>query len=350
MDRGIAPSEIRLGILATVGFGGWQLGNVSSCLAEELGAPGLPTVRLENACASGGTALFEAARAVHSGLADVVLAAGVEKMTDCPSPRRRYWLGVSGDTEWERPAGLTFAGVYALMASRYEALYGPVEEALCAVALKNHANGAHNPLAHFQRPISRDQYYASPPVADPLRLYDCCPVSDGAAAVLVARDDLARRYTDTPVRIEASALATDTLALQDRRSLTSLESTRRAVKGALQSWGRELTSLQMFEVHDCFTIAELLALEDLGLVARGEAGKLTQEGETARDGRRPVNPSGGLKAKGHPLGATGLAQAHEVFEQLRGRCGPRQVPGVETALAHNVGGSGGTCTVHIFSV
>lgn len=350
VDKGLEPRGISSAYLATLGFGGWQIGNASALLAEESGAPGLPTVRVENACASGGFALQAAVAAVASGGSELALVVGVEKMTDVSNARRRYWLGVSGETEWERQAGLTFAGVYGMIASRYLALHGVGREALAEVAVKNHANGALNPNAHFAKPITRDAALAAPRVADPLGLYDCCPVSDGAAALLLAPVESARRYTDAPVYVDGIGAASDHLAVQERPEPTLFDASRRAGEAALRSAGCERSQLSFLELHDCFTIAELLALEDLGFAAPGGAGPLTLSGETRRDGRLPVNPDGGLKSKGHPIGATGVSQAYEVFLQLRGAAGPRQVAHATRALTHNVGGAGATAAVAIFSV
>ena len=349
VDHGTEPAEVSEAFLATLGFGGWQIGNSSALLAEEMGVPGIPTTRVENACASGGFALRAAVRAVVAGSADLVLVAGLEKMTDLTNARRRYWLGVSGDTEWERLAGLTFAGVYALIASRYLADYGVGPEALAEVAVKNHENGSKNPNAHFRKVVSRDQVLAAPRVADPLGLYDCCPVSDGAAAVLVARAEVARRFTDTPVYIDGCGAGSDRLAVQERPDLTRFTASRRAAAEAFRSADCAPSSVSFLEVHDCFTIAELLALEDLGFAGPGEAAALTLSGATRRSGRLPVNPDGGLKAKGHPIGASGVSQAYEVFLQLRGAAGERQVPGARRALTHNVGGAGATAAVTIYS-
>ena len=348
VDRGLDRGRIGTAFLATLGFGGWQIGNAAALFAEEAGIPGVAAVRIENACASGGYALQAAVAAIASGAADVALVAGLEKMTDVTSARRRYWLGVSGDTEWERQAGLTFAGVYGLIASRYLALHRVPPEALAEVAVKNHANGALNPNAHFQKEISREGALAAPRVADPLGLYDCCPVSDGAAAVLLASEEAARRYTDTPVYIDGLGAASDHLAVQERPEPTRFEASRRAADAAFRAADCRPSDLSFAELHDCFTIAELLALEDVGLAGRGEAGTLTLSGATRRDGAIPVNPDGGLKAKGHPIGATGVAQAVEVFLQLRGAAGARQVSRRDRALTHNVGGAGATAAVAIF--
>ncbi|MFZ0699415.1 MAG: thiolase domain-containing protein [Thermoplasmata archaeon] len=350
VDRNLERSQVEEAYLATLGFGGWQIGNASAVLAEEAGLVGIPVTRIENACASGGFAIRAAVRAVERGDRDVVLVAGLEKMTDVPNARRRYWLGVSGDTEWERLAGLTFAGVYGLLASRYLADHHLGPEALAEVAVKNHENGRLNPNAQFHKALRRDDVLGAPRVAEPLGLLDCCPVSDGAAALLIARGDIASRFTDTPVYIDGTGAGSDYLAVQERERFTHLDASRRAAQEAFREARAERKGISLLEVHDCFTIAELLALEDLGFAGEGEAAALTLSGATRRTGRLPVNPDGGLKAKGHPIGATGVGQAYEVFIQLRRQAGERQVPGAERALTHNVGGSGASAAVTLFSV
>ncbi len=350
VDRGLDRSGVGAAYLATLGFGGWQIGNASSLLAEEAGLAGVPAVRVENACASGGFAVHQAVRAIEAGAFDVALVVGLEKMTDVASARRRFWLGVSGDTQWERQAGLTFAGVYGLIASRYLSLYRAPRAALTEVAVKNHENGALNPNAHFRRSVPREKVESAARVADPLGLFDCCPVSDGAAAVLLASAETARRLTDTPVWLDGLGEGSDFLAIQERIEPSRFEATSRAGTAAFRSAGWEPRTLSFLELHDCFTIAELLALEDLGFAPRGEAAALTLSGATRRDGSLPVNPDGGLKAKGHPIGATGVSQAYEAFVQLRQQAGARQVRGASRALTHNVGGAGATAAVTLFSV
>ena len=350
VDRSADPHEVREAFLATLGFGGHQIGNSAAALAEEAGLVGVPVTRVENACASGGFALRSAVAALAAGATPLVLVVGMEKMTDVTNARRRYWLGVSGDTEWERAAGLTFAGVYGLIASRYFAEHGDASEALVEVATKNHENGSLNPNAHFQKKVSRQEVRAAPRVARPLGLYDCCPVSDGAAALLLAPPELAHHYTDTPVYVDGTGAGTDYLAVQERPELTRFRATQYAAHDAFRAAGWNRSDVSFLEVHDCFTIAELLALEDLGFATPGEAPALTLSGATRRDGRLPVNPDGGLKAKGHPIGATGVSQAFEVFVQLRGQAGARQVPHAEHALTHNVGGAGATAAVALYSV
>jgi acetyl-CoA C-acetyltransferase/acetyl-CoA acyltransferase len=349
-DKGVDPGEIQEAYVGSMSFGGGQLGNLAALMTEQVGLQHIPTRRVEDACASSSYALRDAWYALRSGLLDLVLVAGVEKMTDLPPDRRGYWLGVSGDTEWERLAGSTFAGLYALMACRHMHEYGTKREALAQVAVKNHMYGSHNPKAHFRRPIKVEDVLGSPVVAHPLNLYDCCPVSDGATALLLTRGELARRFTDSPVYILASSGASDFLALHDREEITRVEGTVRAGREAFRQARLSPQDVDLAELHDAFTISEIMALEDLGFCSKGEGGVWTLEGQTEIGGKLPVNVSGGLKAKGHPLGATGAGQVVEVFRQLRNEAEEkRQVPDAEVALTHNVGGSGATIAIHIFS-
>lgn len=344
VEKGMDPKLVQEAWVGSTAFGGWQLGNTAAYLVEQAGLPGVPAQRVENACASSGFALRDAVLAIESGRVDVALVGGFEKMNDVDGIHKRYWLGVSGDTAWERMAGATFPGVYGMMAARHMHEFGTRREDLAAVAVKNHANGANNPHAQFQRAITMEKALASPIVAAPLSMFDCCSTTDGASAVLLVSDAMARQFTDTPIWVEGSGAATDFLAVHDRPTMTTLEATVRAARQA----GVKPGEVDLAEVHDCFTIAEILAVEDLGFAKKGEGGAFAREGrgEIGRD--VAINPSGGLKAKGHPLGATGAAQAVEVFEQLQGKAGGRQVSGAEVAVTHNVGGSGATCAVHLF--
>lgn len=270
-------------------------------------------------------------------------------MTDIPRDKLRYWLGVSGDTEWERLAGMTFPGVYALMALRHVHQYGTKREHLAMVAVKNHKNGAQNPKAHFQREITLEVALNSPMVAYPLTIFDCCPVSDGASVAILCRADLAKKYTDTPIYVAGFGAGTDRLSLFERENFTTLIASVLAARQAYKMAGIEPKDVNVAEVHDCFTIAEIIAYEDLDFCKKGEGAKLVEEGETEIGGKISVNPSGGLKAKGHPIGATGAGQIYEIVKQLRGEVEKksRQVSGAEVGLTHNVGGSGGTAVVHI---
>jgi len=306
---------------------------------------------MENACAASGYALRQAVMAVRSGMADLVLAGGVEVMTDTSSEATKWWLGVSGETEWERMAGTTFAGVYAQMADAYLREHDLDPEALSRVAVKNHANGARNPKAQLGFTCSLSDAENAPLVADPLTLYHCCPTSDGAAAVLVASEEVARQF-DRRVRVTGVGAASDRVGLSQRDSYTSVPASAMAADRAYVEAGmdpeRIREQLDFAEVHDCFAIAELLAYEDLGFCDPGEAGELLEAGVTDLDGELPVNSSGGLKSKGHPIGATGAGQAVEAFEQLTGAADDRQIQDAEIGLTHNVGGSGGAAVVHVF--
>ncbi len=349
VDRDLDVALIQEAYVGSMAFGGYQLGNTASLPLGYIGLPHLPSRRVENACASSSFALRDGYIAIRSAQAEVVLVAGLEKMTDLPTERQKYWLGVSGDTEWERLAGTTFAGTYALMAQRHMHDYRTTKEQMALVAVKNHRHGARNPKAHLQREITLEQVLNAPMVANPLGLYDCCPVSDGAAVVLLASKAKAKLFTDTPVWIEGSGAANDYLGLHERPSITRMEASVRAGRMAFQQAGLKPDDVDLAEIHDCFTIAEIMALEDLGFCPKGRGGSFVESGATQKDGQIPVNLSGGLKAKGHPLGATGAAQVVEVFHQLRGTVEKdRQVGGAQVALTHNVGGSGASCTVHIY--
>lgn len=349
LEGELSPEAVDEAWIGTAGFGGGQLGNVAALLAEHSGMHGAPAHRVENACASSGFAIRNAWMAVASGQVDIAVAGGIEKMQDLSATRKRYWLGVSGDTEWERLAGLTFPATYALMARRWMHEYDRTHDDLVHVSVKNHSHAVHNETAQLRKPVDFEKAAAARTIADPLTLYDCCPTSDGAAMVVLANADIARRLSDDPIWMTGSAAATDHLALHDRPSLTRLPATQTAGRKAMAMAGISTDDLDLVEVHDCFTIAELLALEDLGIVGRGDAGRFATDGEgVVNAGRTAVNASGGLKAKGHPLGATGAGQVCELHKQLKGEAeAARQVDDAEVALAHNVGGSGATCAVHI---
>jgi acetyl-CoA C-acetyltransferase len=345
---GVEPGDVDEAVIGSLGVGGRQLGLSGPAVTEHVGLHGVPCSRIENACASSGYAVRQAVQAVRSGMADVVLAGGYEVMSDASGDVTKYWLGVSGETEWERLTGTTFAGVYAQMASAYMREYDATVEDLARVAVKNHANGAQNPDAHLGFECSLEDAVDAPEVAAPLNLYHCCPTSDGASAVLVASEDVAHEYRQDPVRVAGVGAASGRVGLFQRDSYTSIPASETAAERAYDDAGVGPAALDLAEIHDCFAIAELLAYEDLGFCDRGEAPDLLRAGATERDGDLPVNTSGGLKAKGHPIGATGGGQVVEVFKQLTGQAGPRQVTGAERALAHNVGGSGGGVVVHVF--
>ena len=309
----------------------------------------VPSTRVEAACASGGLALRSGIIAVASEYHDIVISAGIEKMTDVGPEKAMDALAAAADREWEAAVGATFPGLYAMMARAHMNEFGTTREQLAQVAVKNHYHGSMNPKAQFRNRITIAAVINSPLVADPLRLFDCSPITDGAAAVILVPAERAREFTDTPIYVKAAAQASDTISLHDRRSLTSIDATRIAADRAFKTARLQRSNIDVAEVHDCFTIAEIMAIEDLAFFEKGRGGPATLAGETAIGGKIPINTSGGLKACGHPVGATGIKQAVEIVEQLRGTAGKRQVEGAEVGLTHNVGGTGGTVVVHILA-
>jgi acetyl-CoA C-acetyltransferase len=339
----LGPEDIDEAVVGTLGVGGRQIGLSGPAVTEHAGLS-VPTTRVENACAASGYAVRNAVQAVKSGMADVVLAGGYEVMTDLSGDAAKYWLGVSGETEWERLTGTTFAGTYAQMASAYVAEYDATVDDLSRVAAKNHANGAKNPNAHLGFDCSVKDASNAATVADPLTLYHCCPTSDGAAAVLVASEEVAAQFDDV-ARVAGVGAASDRVGLFERDSYTSIPASEDAAESAYTMADASPDDVDVAEVHDCFSIAELLAYEDLGFCERGEAPELLRDGNTDLDGDLPVNASGGLKSKGHPIGATGAGQIVELYKQLTGQAAERQVEDAALGLAHNVGGSGGAAVV-----
>jgi len=358
VDKGIDPKKIEafyMGNFSSDLFEGQ--GHLAPILASWTGLNPIPATRIEDACASAGVALREGILAVASGMYDIVLVAGVEKMTDLPPE-----------------TGFTFPGFYASMATAYMDKYGATPETFMKVGIKNHEHGSLNEKAQFGAKISTlmearktsaakkglpipqwtDEMEflhddkANPIVAWPMRLYDCSPVSDGAAVVLLVSEELARQFSDHPIYVAGTGQASDG-ALHDRESLTSIKSARLAAEQAYKMANVGPQDIDFAEVHDCFTIAEVIATEDLGFFKPGEGWKMAEDGQTSRSGEKPINLSGGLKSKGHPVGASGIGQVVEVWKQLRGEAGERQLAGnLRYGLTHNVGGTGQTCVVHIF--
>jgi acetyl-CoA C-acetyltransferase len=286
---------------------------------------------------------------VAGGFVDAALVVGVEKLSHLDTLAATSYFAIAADYPYETKNGATFPGLYATLARAYQTTFPTKPEMFGAVAIKNHANAARNPHAHFQKEITMETYLGSPIIASPLRLYDCCPFSDGAAAVVVAAKEFVKSPASEPLVILASARAGSITEMQDRPDLLGLPATRTAATKAFRQAHLEPKDIDFLEVHDCFTIAEVLALEDLGFFPRGTGAREEFDGVTARDGKLPVNPSGGLKAKGHPVSATGASQVVEIFEQVNGLAKGREVPRTGTALAHNVGATGGSCSVHIFA-
>lgn len=340
-----AIEALYVGNFASPGFTGQN--HLAPLIASALGAPGIPATRFEAACASSGSAFFHAWSAVAAGLYDLVLVCGAEKMTSQTTARVAEILAGAGDLNGEVRAGASFPALFAMIAKRHMHEFETTREHLAQVAVKNHAHGALNPEAHLRKRITLEQALNGRPVCDPLTLYDCSLVSDGAAAVLLAPLRDAARYTTKPVRVRGVAQTSDHLALDRKLDITSFPAVAAAGRQAMRMAGVGPKDIHTAELHDCFTIAEIIALEDLGFCAKGEGGPFTATGATALGGAMPVNPSGGLKAKGHPVGATGVAQLCELVTQLRGQAGERQVAGAALALAENLGGSGATCVVTV---
>ncbi|MCD6474008.1 MAG: thiolase domain-containing protein [Thermoplasmata archaeon] len=353
MDAGIEGKDIDAMYIGGMSSGGFvEQEHVAPLAIEVAGLEDfhIPATRVEGACASGGIAMRQGYMAIASGIHDIVLVGGAEKMTDVVGTEATNVLASAADREWEAFFGMTFPGLYALMARYHMHKYGTTQEQLASVAVKNHYNGSMNPNAQFNRKISIEDVLSSPMVADPLHLLDCSPITDGAAAAILAPLDIAKKYTDKIVKVLASTQASDTISLHNRKRFDALPAAIHAARQAYKMAGVEPKDIDVAEVHDCFTIAEIMAIEDLGFFEKGEGGKATEDGLTAIDGELPVNTSGGLKAKGHPVGATGVAQVNEIVMQLRGEAGKRQVKDAEIGLTHNVGGSGGTAVVHILGV
>lgn len=340
-DAGLSPKDVQAVFVSNFlgGPDARQL-QLNSVLVSLLQREGIPAVRLETACASGGTALFQALQSKY----DTILVVGAEKMTSAGNKENGMNIGFAGDRLLDQQEGLIFPASYALIAQAHMRKHGTTLDDLALVALKNHENAVLNPTAHFaHKRVSLHDIKDSEIVSSPLRLFDCSPVSDGAAAVVLSR----RRRTDRDVEVVGSALSTDSISLVQRKELTSFAATKRAAQEAYAQAKVSAKQVDVLEVHDCFTIAELVAMEDLGLCKPGESKEWVREGRTKLKGEKPVNPDGGLKADGHPIGATGIAQVAELVMQLRGEADARQVKEAEIGLAHNVGGVGGTAAIHI---
>ncbi|MHA1961247.1 MAG: thiolase domain-containing protein [Candidatus Thorarchaeota archaeon] len=316
--------------------------------AVDMGGLGnIPAYSVEAACASGGAAVRHAYTAIKSGEHDTMMVLGCEKMSDVNQSEAMETMSVASDWEWEGLFGATFPALYAFMARRHMLEHGTTLEHLSLVTVKNHANAAHNEFAQFQRPVPLEIVMKSGLLADPLRVLHSSPVTDGAAGLIMCTEEKAKELTDTPIFIESSTQAGDTLALHDRKDICTMEAVKIASDSALKKAGCKIDDISVFELHDSFTIGEIILTEDIGLAKKGDGGKILEEGLTQRDGKHPVNTSGGLKARGHPIGATGVAQIVELVLQLRGDAEKRQVDGAEKGMAVNIGGTGATAIVHV---
>jgi len=323
-------------------------GHTGPTLLDWAGLLPIPATRVESACSSSGVALRCGIFAVLSGLHDIVMVGGVEKMTHRPTSEVTEYLAMASDFPFEQWNGMTFPGLYALIATAHMHKYGTTEEQMAMVAVKNHHNGALNPKAHLQKEVTLEKVMSSRIIAWPLKLYDCSLITDGASCLVLTKPELARKFTDTPVHIVGSGQASDAIGLYEREDFTTLKAAKLAARKAYRMAKIESREVNVAEVHDCFTIAEIIAYEDLGFCKPGEGGDLVEKGTTTIDGGSPVNTSGGLKSKGHPVGATGTAQAYEIYLQLTEQAERRQVKGAEIGLTHNVGGSGASATVHLY--
>ena len=315
--------------------------------ATLLGLPTIPSTRFESACATSHAAFRHAVMEIGAGVSDVVLVGGAERILHVPTEHATEYFAFCSDAAYEQPTGLTFPGVFALIARAHMEKYGTTEEQMAHVAVKNHRHGVHNPKAQFRKEITLETVLKSAYVADPLKLFDCCPFTDGGAAVILASEDVARRHR-RPIWVLGTHAATDTMFMHEKRDLARVPATERAAAGAYRQAGRGPQDVDVAELHDCFTIAEIVATEGLGFFEPGTGGMAAEKGWTSIGGKIPVNPSGGLKSKGHPIGATGAAQIAEIVTQLRGEAGPRQVEGARTGLTHTLGGNTATVLVSLF--
>ncbi len=375
VDKGFDPNDIEALYIGNYSSDLFEnQGHTAPIMADWVGLAPRPATRVEDACASSGVALRQGIIAIASGLYDIVLVGGIEKMSDLPTSEVTDTLATASDMLYEVPAGFTFPGFYAAMATAYMHKYGATPETFMRVGMKNHENGALNEKAQFGVTIQKvmagkiakaeargypvptwgneieflQDNRANPIIAWPMRLFDCSPISDGAATLLLVSEDLATQFSDNPLYIIGSGQASD-VSLHDRTTLTGLKAAQLAAQEAYGMAGVTAADIQVAEVHDCFTIAEVIASEDLGLFEPGEGYQAAEEGVTSRIGPKPINTSGGLKSKGHPVGASGVGQAIEIWKQLRGQAGERQVSGEPSlGLTHNVGGTGQTAVVHVY--
>lgn len=375
VDKGLDPNDIEalyIGNYSSDLFEGQ--GHTAPFMADWTGLAPRPATRIEDACASSGVALRQGIIAVASGLYDMVVVGGIEKMTDLPTSEVTDTLATASDVLYEIPAGFTFPGFYAAMATAYMDRYGATPESFMRVGLKNHENGALNEKAQYGATIrqvmdakiakAKAKGYpepnwadeleflhddrANPVIAWPMRLFDCSPISDGAAALLLVSEDIAKSFSADPLYVIGTGQASD-VALHDRQDLTMLRAAKLASQQAYAMAEVKPVDIKVAEVHDCFTIAEVIATEDLGFFPPGKGFEAAEEGLTRRNGPHPINTSGGLKSKGHPVGASGAGQVVEIWKQMHGLAGERQVvQDVNLGLTHNVGGTGQTCAVHIF--
>lgn len=349
-DAGIEKDAIQALYLGNYNSSYWCLQSHTGPLAAEaLKLGGIPTLRTEGACATGSLAFRQGLIAVAAEVYDVVLIGGVEKMTHMPTETVTTGLASAADAEYEVALGATFPSLFAMIANRYFHEYGNVREQMALCAVQNHDHALLNPDAQLHKKITVEDVYNGFPVADPLTVYDCSLISDGACFIVLAATEVAEQIcSHRLVEVIGSGHAGDMLTMAGKKSITSLEATVRAAGEAYRMAGVGPGDIDFAEVHDCFTITQIVNIEDLGFYAKGKGAVAVADGKTALGGERPINPSGGLKAKGHPIGCTGLSQIYEVVTQIRGEAGPRQIKDAEIGMNHNLGGSAATCVVNIF--
>ncbi|MGB8025932.1 MAG: thiolase domain-containing protein [Nitrososphaeraceae archaeon] len=347
-SAGITPNDIQAGYVSNVfGVADKQV-HMAPVILSNLGIPHVPGLTIESACGSGSVMFREAYANIAAGFYDCVLGLGVEKITHTGTTESTTLFSYCSDFFYEGGNGASFPGLFASIARAYMTSYKANEEDLANVAVKNHENGILNPKAHVQRKITVDDVLKSPVVASPLKLYDCCPFSDGASAVILCNEEFAKKVGRPYVEVIGSGRGASPAAVQARKDITTIPSTVDAAKQAYKMANITPKDIDFAEVHDCFTIAEVIDIEDLGFFPKGTAVHAIREGATRRNGEIPINPSGGLKSKGHPIGATGIGQVVEVFEQFIGKSGDREIKNAEYALTHNFGATGASSAVHIF--
>jgi len=347
-SAGIEPKEIKAGYISNVfGVADKQV-HLGPVVMSNLGISERPSLSIESACGSGSVSFREAFANVAAGFYDVVLVTGVEKVTHTGTEWTTTYFSYCSDFFYEGQAGASFPGLFASMARAYLTEFKATEEDLAMVAVKNHENGFLNPKAHLRKKITVDDVMNSAVVASPLKLYDCCPFSDGASSVILCNEKFAKDHTKDYIRVIGSGRGGSPAALQGREHLTTIPSTKIAAEAAYKMAGITPKDIDFAEVHDCFTIAEIVDTEDLGFFEKGRGVEGVREGQTARNGGIPINPSGGLKSKGHPIGATGVGQVVEVFDQLTGKSGERTIKDAKIGLTQNFGATGASCAVHIF--
>ena len=347
-SAGITPRDIKAGYISNVfGVADHQV-HMAPVIMSNLGIPDVPGLTIESACGSGSVMFREAYANIAAGFYDCVIALGVEKITHTGTAESTTLFSYCSDHFYEGGNGASFPGLFGSMARAYLATYKATEEDLAKIAVKNHENGFFNPKAHIRKKITVEDVLSSPVVASPLKLYDCCPFSDGASAVILCSEEFAKKSGKPYVEVIGSGRGASPAAVQARKDITTIPSTVEAARQAYKMANLAPKDIDFVEVHDCFTIAELIDIEDLGFFPKGSGAQAIREDRTTLKGDIPVNPSGGLKSKGHPIGATGVGQVVEVFEQFTNKAGERTVKDAEIAMTHNFGATGASAAVHIF--